>query len=58
MMSHILKEFQSLSYRRQVDILFNAIDYMQQYNGRSRSYCICLAMDYEFIEDENMWIKY
>lgn len=32
-----------------VDILMEALDYMQQYNGRSKICCIALAMgvDYE-----------
>lgn len=33
--------------RDKVDILLNALDYMREYNGRSRVQCIGLAMGLE-----------
>ncbi len=36
--------------RNKVDILFEALDFMQQYNGRSKVQCIALAMDVELEE--------
>jgi hypothetical protein len=40
----IMVKFHKLSYKGQVAILFSALDYMQQYNGRSISDCIIFAM--------------
>ena len=37
--------------RDKVNILFEALDFMQQYNGRSKTQCIGLAMGLEY---ENM----
>lgn len=39
----ILK-FDKLSYKLKVEILVVALDFMQQYNGRSKTTCIALAM--------------
>jgi hypothetical protein len=38
--------------RNKVDILMEALDYMQQYNGRSKLQCIALAMNYELTQDD------
>lgn len=43
----VTDKFDKLSNKKKVNVLFDAIDYMQQYNGRSISECICLAMGYE-----------
>jgi len=41
-----------LKKRNKVEILFAALEYMQQYNGRSIWYCIALAMGYETTDGE------
>lgn len=33
--------------RNKVEILWQALDYMSQYNGRSKITCIAMAMGYE-----------
>ena len=45
--NEIYNEFDKLSKDKKIVILYEAIDYMQQYNGRSRFQCISLAMGYE-----------
>jgi hypothetical protein len=42
----IMSKFHKLSYKKQVAILYGALDYMQQYNGRSINDCIIFAMGY------------
>lgn len=49
---HISEEYESLSDKKKIGILHSALDYMQQYNGRSTFYCIALALGYENIEGE------
>ncbi len=41
----LMDKFEKLSHKKKVDILMVALDYMQQYNGRSHSDCIILAME-------------
>lgn len=36
-----------------IDIMYDALDLMQQYNGRSRFHCIAVACGYEAVESEN-----
>jgi len=47
----VRNEFESLSSRKKVEILLEALDHMSFYNGRSKSDCIALAMDYYITED-------
>jgi hypothetical protein len=49
----ISKKFFNLTKNKQIDILYEALDYMQQYNGRTRFECISLAMGYENDGGEN-----
>lgn len=49
----IAKEYSKLSASKQVPILYEAIDIMQQYNGRSRFDCIAKAMGYSNTEGLN-----
>ena len=54
----IQNEFNNSSDK--VGILYNALDIMQQYNGRSKLDCIAIAMGYEVdYDNENikMYIK-
>lgn len=46
----ISKEYEALSLKEKNEVLYEAIDHMQSYNGRSRFYCIAMAMGYENIE--------
>lgn len=39
--------------RNKVDIMMDALDYMQQHNGRTKIDCIALALGYEDIEGDN-----
>jgi uncharacterized protein YeeX (DUF496 family) len=47
----IYKKFLKLSLQKRNEVLYEAIDFMQQYNGRSRFLCIAMAMGYENYED-------
>jgi len=49
----ISKEYEGLSLKEKNIILYDAIDYMNQYNGRTRFLCIAMAMGYENTEGEN-----
>jgi hypothetical protein len=48
--NHILNEYNSFTCKKQNEILYSALDYMQSYNGRSRFLCIAMAMGYENFE--------
>ena len=43
----IMNQFDKLTYKKKTGVLFTAIDYMEQYNGRSKVTCIALAMGYD-----------
>ena len=48
----IMEEFEKK--RNKVDILWEALDWMQSYNGRSKTDCVAFAMGYEInINDSN-----
>jgi hypothetical protein len=51
--AQISKEFKNLTKDKKIEILYEAIDIMQQYNGRSRFTCIALALGYENYEGES-----
>lgn len=42
----IIDKFEKLSNKEKIPILFEALEYMQQYNGRSVNDCIIYAMGY------------
>lgn len=42
-----------LPKRNLINLMWEALDHMQAYNGRSRTACICMAMDCEEIEKDN-----
>jgi len=50
---YISKKYAQLSCKERCDVLYDAIDYMNQYNGRSRFLCIAMAMGFENFEGEN-----
>lgn len=39
----LLENFRNLADKRKAEVLFAALGYMQQYNGRSQSWCIAKA---------------
>jgi hypothetical protein len=55
---HIRSEYNKLSSAKKNEILYEAIDIMQQYNGRNRFLCIAMAMGYDNYEgDSNKYTK-
>jgi hypothetical protein len=44
------KKFDNTTRVEKINILSQAIDYMQQYNGRTKQTCIFLAMGYDYEE--------
>jgi len=40
-------KYASLSLKEKNEVLYEAIDYMQSYNGRSRFLCIAMAMGFD-----------
>ncbi len=49
----IYKEFDQLSNESKRDVMFSALDLMQQYNGRSKLFCFTCAMGYKPVEEED-----
>ena len=44
-------KFYKLSRVKQIDILWAALDMMNQYNGRGRWECVFLALGYEYVTE-------
>ena len=49
----IQKEFSKLTKDKKIEVLYEAIDIMQTYNGRTRFLCIAMAMGYDNWEGED-----
>ena len=49
----ISNEFDKLTKDKKISVLYDAIDYMQSYNGRSRFLCIAMAMGYDNYEGKS-----
>lgn len=49
----VSKVFSKLTKDEKINILYEAIDITQQYNGRSRFLCIAMALGYENFEGES-----
>jgi hypothetical protein len=49
----ISNEFEKLTKNKKISVLYDAIDYMQSYNGRSRFLCIAMAMGYDNYEGKS-----
>jgi len=49
----IATKYNSLSCKEKNIVLYDAIDIMNQYNGRTRFLCIAMAMGYENTEGDN-----
>jgi hypothetical protein len=55
---HISDQYDKLTQDQKISVLHEAIDIMQQYNGRTRFTCIGMAMGYENYEGESTtWTK-
>jgi hypothetical protein len=50
--SHISQQYAKLSDKERVEVLSQALDYMSQFNGRSRFLCIAMGMGYHNTEGE------
>ncbi len=56
--NELLMEFNSLNDKQTVSVLYDALDYMEQYNGRSKFTCIMMSMGYQNTEGESdTWTK-
>ena len=54
----ISKKYAALSLKEKNKILYEAIDNMQSYNGRSRFLCIAMAMGFDNYEgDDKSYFK-
>lgn len=49
----ISKQYNKMTKDEKIQVLDIAIDYMQQYNGRSKFLCIAMAMGYNNHEGDN-----
>lgn len=52
----IMKRYEKLRPVTKLDILDMAIEYMQQYNGRTKCACIAMAMGYD-TTDGVEWVE-
>jgi len=56
--TQISTEYEKLTLRAKIGVLMEALDYMQQHNGRSKFLCIAMAMGYDNYEGEtNTYFK-
>ncbi len=46
-------KYAKLTKDKKIAVLFDALDYMQQFNGRSKFLCIAMAMGFDNYEGEN-----
>ena len=54
----ISKKYAALSLEEKNEVLYEAINYMQAYNGRSRFLCITMAMGYDnYVGDDKSYFK-
>jgi hypothetical protein len=54
----ISKKYAALSLKEKNEVLYEAIDNMQTYNGRSRFLCIAMAMGFDNYEgDDKSYFK-
>lgn len=50
---HIHNEYSKLTKDKKIEVLYEALNFMQMYNGRSRFLCIAMAMGYDNWEGES-----
>ena len=48
----IITKFEKMPKNLKIKVLYEALDIMQSYNGRSRFLCIAMAMGYQNFEGE------
>jgi len=54
----IAAEYENLTQEEKNAVLWTALDYMQQYNGRAKFFCVAMAMGYENDEcKSDTWTK-
>jgi len=46
----IAKQFSELTQAKKIEILYEALDYMEQCNARTKMFCIAMALGYENYE--------
>jgi len=51
--TQISAKWEKTTLRNKIGILMEALDYMQQFNGRSKFHCIAMAMGYDNYEGES-----
>jgi hypothetical protein len=49
---HIQNQFNNLTKEEKIEVLYEALSFMQMYNGRSRFLCIAMAMGYDNSEGD------
>ena len=49
----ISRKYSALGLKQKNRVLYEAIEYMSQYNGRSRFLCIAMAMGYDNTQGDN-----
>lgn len=55
--AEVVKEYSKLTKDERIEVLKGALDYMQQYNGRSKFLCIAMAMGFTDTDDDNTYVK-
>ena len=50
---HIQQEYSNFTKNKRIEILYDALDIMQSYNGRTKFLCIAMAMGYNNYEGED-----
>lgn len=48
----ISEEFHTKTDKKKVEILYDALSFMQEYNGRTKFHCIAMALGYNNYEGE------
>lgn len=51
--NQITDKFDCLTPQQKIHILWESLDYMQAYNGRSKTLCIAMALGYDNDEGED-----
>ena len=50
--THINRQYNDLNPQQKIELLWEALDYMQAYNGRSKILCVAMALGYDNDEGE------
>lgn len=49
----VQEKYNKLTKDEKIEVLYEALNYMQQYNGRTRFLCIAIAMGFDNDEGDN-----